>query len=88
VSVEGLCNVYTRADLARPQTDFACLNDGKLDEPWCPNKRKVAETGTGGPPDYLGVYVKYTHDLMTGLFKGQSTITDYVVVRMEPRKLS
>ena len=28
------------------------------------------------PPDYIGVYIKYTHDLITGLFRGQSTITD------------
>ena len=84
----GACNVYTKADLARPQTDFACKTTGALDTPWCPNLRKVAESGTAGPPDYLGVYVKYTHDLVTGLFSGRSTITDFSVVRMEPRKLS
>jgi len=80
------CNVYTRSDLFRPQSDFACKTPGLLDSPWCPNTRKVAESGANGPPDYVGVYVKYTHDLVTGLFKGQSTITDFVVVRMEPRK--
>jgi hypothetical protein len=31
------------------------------------------------------VYIKYTHDLVTGLFRGTSTLTDFVVVRMEPR---
>jgi hypothetical protein len=81
----GECNVYTRADLSRPQSDFACKNATLLDGPWCPTDRKVAETGTDGPPDYVGVYVKYTHDLVTGLFRGSSTITDFVVVRMEPR---
>ena len=84
----GACNVYTKADLARPQTDFACKNLNQLDTPWCPNVRKVAESGAAGPPDYIGVYVKYTHDRISGLFKGQSTITDFVVIRMEPRKLS
>jgi TadE-like protein len=84
----GACNVYTKADLFRPQTDFACRTAGALDTPWCPNVRKVAESGTAGPPDYIGVYLKYTHDLITGLFKGQRTLTDFVVVRMEPRKLS
>ena len=84
----GACNVYTRADLVRPQTDFACKNASALDGPWCPTFRKVAESGPSGPPDYIGVYIKYTHDLITGLFRGQSTITDFVVIRMEPRKLS
>jgi len=84
----GACNVYTRADLTRPQTDFACKSPSALDGPWCPTDRKVAESGPSGPPDYIGVYIKYTHDLITGLFKGQSTITDFVVIRMEPRKLS
>jgi len=83
----GQCNVYTRSDLFRPQTDFACKTGGP-DVPWCPNTRKVAESGSAGPPDYLGIYIKYTHDLITGLFKGQSTITDFVVIRMEPRKLA
>jgi hypothetical protein len=87
-AVSGVCNVYTRNDLFRPQTDFACKTAGALDQPWCPNTRKVAESGPSGPPDYIGVYVKYTHDLITGLFKGQSTITDFVVIRMEPRKLA
>jgi hypothetical protein len=87
-SVSGVCNVYVKADLYRPQTDFACKAAGTLDQPWCPNTRKVAESGSAGPPDYIGVYVRYTHDLITGLFKGQSTITDFVVIRMEPRKLS
>ena len=82
------CNVYTKADLVRVQTEFACKTANKLDSFWCPNTRKVAESGVNGPPDYIGVYVKYTHDLITGLFKGQSTITDHVVIRMEPRQLS
>jgi hypothetical protein len=81
----GECNVYTRSDLSRPQSDFACKNAALLDGPWCPTDRKTAETGTNGPPDYIGVYVKYTHDLVTGLFRGTSTMTDFVVVRMEPR---
>ncbi len=84
----GVCNVYTKGDLVRAQTEFACKTASKLDSWWCPNTRKVAESGVNGPPDYIGVYVKYTHDLITGLFKGQSTITDHVVIRMEPRQLS
>ena len=42
----GACNVYTRADLVRPQTDFACKNASALDGPWCPTFRKVAESGS------------------------------------------
>jgi hypothetical protein len=81
------CNVYTRTDVFRPQSDFACKTAGTLDKPWCPSTRHVAESGSGGPPDYIGVYIKYRHDVVTGLFKGSSTtLTDFVVVRMEPRK--
>jgi Flp pilus assembly protein TadG len=39
----GACNVYTRADLSRPQTDFACKSPSALDGPWCPTDRKVSE---------------------------------------------
>ena len=87
-SSSSSCNVYSKADLLRPQTDFGCKVANTLDTPWCPSGRKVAKSGTLGPPDYIGIWVKYTHDMMTGLFKGQSTLTDYVVIRLEPRQLT
>jgi hypothetical protein len=87
-SVAGVCNGYTRADLLRPQTDFACRSATALDGFWCPSTRKVAKSGTNGPPDYIGIWVRYTHDMITGLFKGRSTLTDHVVIRLEPRQLT
>ena len=83
-----LQRLHTRPTWPGRRPTSPCKNASQLDGPWCPTDRKVAESGPSGPPDYIGVYIKYTHDLITGLFKGQSTITDFVVIRMEPRKLS
>ena len=83
----GACNVYTRTDLFRAQTDFACITVGQPSTSLgAPPSGGWPSRALAGPPDYLGVYIKYTHDLITGLFKGQKVrFTDFVVIRMEPR---
>jgi Flp pilus assembly protein TadG len=86
-SVSGTCNVYTPTDFARPTTDFTC--SATLPSPdkfWCPNSRKIAaSTASGGPPDYIGVYVKVTHRNIFKIWRSSFTFTDQTIIRIEPR---
>jgi hypothetical protein len=81
------CNVYVAADLDRPDTDFAggtCAASSP-DWNWCPTDRLARQSGVGGPPDYLGVWIRIRHDFVTGFFGGSMTITDSAVMRLEPQ---
>jgi hypothetical protein len=86
-SATAPCNVYTEADLARPATDFAgsTCSASAPDRHWCPTSRLARQSGTGGPPDYLGVWVRVRHDFVTNFFGGSLTITDNAVMRLEPQ---
>lgn len=86
--VAGTCNVYTKADLARAQSAFGCsAATSAPDRFWCPTTRKNASTpGTGGPPDFVGVYVKVTHHSITG-FLGSNSFKEDVITRIEPAQL-
>ena len=86
-ATSGVCNVYVSADLARPSTDFGCGNSSP-DRYWCPSTRKVAQSvASGGPPDYIGVWVKVTHHWVTKMFGSTKSLTDSSVIRLEPLKL-
>jgi Flp pilus assembly protein TadG len=87
------CNRYVGSDLARPQTDFGCVNASsqpvQVDRYWCPTTRKVALSGTNGPPDYVGVYVEAKQNSLTRMFgKTTYTFTSDTVIRIEPRTLT
>ena len=85
-SQTGVCNVYVPANFSAPSTQFGC-GATALDRFWCPTARKVATTvATGGPPDYVGVYVKVRHDTVTRLFGTGWTFTEDTVAREEARK--
>lgn len=85
--VAGVCNVYVAADLARPESDFGCQG-GRPDRYWCPTTRKTAQkVANGGPPDYIGVWIRVDHQWVTGMFGTAKTLTDGAVVRIEPRRL-
>jgi hypothetical protein len=86
IAVLTQCNVYTATDVARPQSSFGCLNPGALDSFWCPSSRKTAQDGLNGPPDYVGIYVKFNHPMYTRFFGASKTITDFAVLRLEPRR--
>ena len=80
--IDGVCNVYTSADMQRPKTDFGCKTTETLDKYWCPSGR---ETRASGPPDYVGIYVRARHDYITGLFGPGMDLTDEIVMRIEPQ---
>lgn len=86
--VAGVCNVYTPADFARPASEFGCgLTPPAPDRFFCPTSRKInASAANGGPPSYVGVYVKLRHDYLTNLFGSSQTYTDQTVLRIEPRQ--
>ena len=89
-AVDGVCNVYTAADFARPQTDFDCTNV-LLDRRFCP----FGPLSPSGPPyyrdtrmsalGYIGVYIELRHKYVTGFFGSNVMIRDTSVVRIEPR---
>ena len=80
-SAADKCNTYTASAFAQPATSFGC-GAGSIDSAWCPTTR-VDSQALG--PDYLGVWVKTTHTFMTKLFGPSRTITDHVVMRIEPK---
>jgi hypothetical protein len=85
--VSGVCNVYTTADWARPATDFGCDNTAEPDNYWCPTTRKIAaSSSSGGPPDYVGVYVKMTHRNIFKLFAKTFVFEDQTIIRIEPKQ--
>jgi len=75
------CNTYTSSVFSQPSTRFGC-GAGSLDSAWCPTTR-VDSQAVG--PDYIGVWVKTTHGFVTKLFGSSRTITDDVVMRIEPK---
>lgn len=86
--VAGVCNVYAPSDLSRPSGDFGCQAGISPDRFWCPTDRKIAQTGAAGPPDWVGVWVRATHNSLTGLVSNDRVITNSLVLRIEPRLLS
>jgi len=86
-AVAGVCNVYVSGDLNRPSSDFGCLSATALDGYWCPNTRKTALTAaSGGPPDFVGVWMSTTHHMVSGLVGTNRVLTDRSVLRIEPRR--
>ena len=88
------CNTYDPGDLqdvvngpVGSQSSFddpSCAGD--KDAMWCPSTERHNSQGDPGGPDYLGVYLSYDHDLVTGLFGATITITDHTVMRLEPEE--
>jgi hypothetical protein len=76
----------TAADFNRPSSDFGC--SAVLPSPdrfWCPTSRKInAAAATGGPPNYLGVFLSVRHTNISGLFGQSKTFKDQTIIRIEP----
>ncbi len=87
-----MCNRYTGADLAVAKDTCGCTGPPgptvKKDElGGLRPSRKIALTGTNGPPDYIGVYVEGVHTNLVGFFGKTFTFTSQNVIRIEPRSL-
>lgn len=80
------CNVYTGADLIRPESDFSgttSCGGTSPDRFWCPiNRQNQQALGA----DYLGVWMQVRYDYITHVFPGTGlTIKDRAIMRLEPR---
>lgn len=83
-AVTNVCNVYTASDLTRPSSDFGC-SVSSPDRHWCPSTRKIAASvAGGGPPSFLGVYVKVHHNAITKALGNGIDFKDQSVLRLEP----
>ena len=80
--------MYLPADLLRPETDYTCsVVTPSPDRFWCPSTRRInASALTGGPPNFLGVYVKVKHKALTSFLGTSVTFTDQAILRIEPEE--
>lgn len=91
-SASDRCNTYTPAvhwdnSLTAAAFDCAPAPLPNYATSWCPTTRKTAQTGAAGPPDYLGIYIEYQHNWITGLFGSSITIKETKITRLEPTSL-
>jgi hypothetical protein len=86
------CNRYVGSDLALAADQFGCVGPPgpavKKDSYWCPTTRKIAVSGSNGPPDYIGVYVEAVQRNLIGVLGPSFTFTSDTVIRIEPRTLT
>jgi Flp pilus assembly protein TadG len=80
--VAGVCNVYDSSDLGISQATFQSGAYTK-DDSWPAASRQTSQSAPGGP-DYLGIYVKGTHNSITNLILNQRPVKDDVIMRLEP----
>lgn len=76
--VNGRCNTYTGATV-RSITSSTDL--GARDGYWVPSARSST---LAGPPDDIGVWVRTTHDGITGALWTELTITKSSIYRIQP----
>ena len=83
------CNVYSSSDLSLPEANFGCqevaLGDplNSPDRFWCPSDREVS---VGAGLDYVGVYIRITHEYITGLFGDDVVFEDQMILKVEPQE--
>jgi len=87
--ITGVCNVYDESDFGMLEEEFGCALSTLTpapDEAWCPTDRNaIIDTAAGTRPDFIGVYVRMTHDYITGLFGDSVVLEDQIVLRIEPQ---
>lgn len=86
------CNVYTPiphfgSSLTAAAFDCAPSPAPNYADAWCPTTRKTALTGSNGPPDYLGIYIEYTHEWVTGLFGSDIVLSETKITKLEPTRV-
>jgi hypothetical protein len=78
------CNTYTGATV-RSVTSTSMTGFGggvtAADRFWAPSTRKDT---LAGPPDYVGVWIRTTHESITGAFFGDLTMTRVSIFRIQP----
>ncbi len=82
--VFGLCNAYDANDMNVDKTTFQSAGYTK-DDNWASSSRSTSLSTAAGP-DYLGVWVKAQHTSVLTIVVPSRTITDTVVMRLEPTR--
>jgi Flp pilus assembly protein TadG len=78
------CNTYTGATVRSvTATDMTGFGGGitAADRYWAPSTRKDT---LAGPPDYIGVWLRTTHENITGAFFGDLAMTKVSIFRIQP----
>jgi hypothetical protein len=102
VAANGACNGYSGAtDFNLPASAAHFYRCGSPSYPagdnrsrgYCPDERTVSfpSTTTGGNssgPDYIGVYVRYKHKMVTGFFADDITFEMTSITKLEPTEVS
>ncbi|MEM9200793.1 MAG: TadE family protein [Actinomycetota bacterium] len=84
-SQAGLCNVYSSTQLRLAPDNFGCDAGppADVDIAWCPSEREVS---VGSRLDYIGVYIRISHEYITGLFGDDITFEDHMILKVEPQE--
>lgn len=79
--ISGKCNVYSASDLSMSEGAFAATSKK---ESWPAGSR---QTRLKEGPDYLGVWVNSSYSSLVGIVNDRM-LSDYVVMRLEPKDYS
>lgn len=80
----NLCNSY--ANTKALTASAGCISTA-ADRFWCPATRnRILSPARGGPPDYVGVWVRFEHNTLTGLFGSTASVEATAIIRIEPQK--
>lgn len=84
------CNQYTPTDFFANNVDAMGVPTGNwgcepaaLDLGWCPLNRETAISAVNGP-DHVGIYIRFTHNYITGLMGTSRTFEVDRIARLEP----
>ena len=89
--VGAQCNGYSLTDFAAPVSQKAfydCQGVNQRSNGYCPRNRSVAFLPNPPGPDFIGVYLRYDHSYITGLFGDELTIEQTIITRVEPQEVS
>jgi hypothetical protein len=89
--VAGECNVYFPAAFDLVESEFDCSDPTgtATDTFWCPTSRHAYFDNNDGTsnPDFIGVYIEYSHQFLTGMFGDTRDFDATTVLRIEPQGL-
>lgn len=90
--VTGECNVYFPAAFELGEDEFDCdgVTGTATDTYWCAEDRHAYFANNDGieNPDFIGIYIEYNHEFLTGMFGDSKDFSATTVLRIEPQGLN
>jgi hypothetical protein len=90
--VDGECNVYFPGAFELEEDEFDCdaPEGSATDTYWCPTTRHAYFENNDGTenPDFIGIYIAYHHEFVTGMFGDDASFNATTVLRIEPQGLN